>query len=301
MSSSQGPKFRSPLRLSQIKPGQRCQIYKIHGLGRQRQRFLDMGLVRDTEIEVFNFAPLGDPLYINLRGCSLAIRRREAEQVEVILLESVKPSDAGGVRNYETTLPWQTLNEVAISTPIWRKGSAETAVKGTILLAGNPNCGKSTLFNALTGAHQHVGNWPGKTIEKKEGLWVEQGLICRVIDLPGTYSLAAYSLEEIIARDAILDRTADLVAIVIDASNLERNLYLALQILEMGVRAILVLNMWDVAQSNGLRIDVDTLASRLGIPVLPTTLSTGKGLAQLRKQLIDSLQKEEVLTIESSR
>ncbi len=159
----------------------------------------------------------------------------------------------------------------------------------TILLAGNPNCGKSTLFNLLTGSHQHVGNWPGKTVEMKEGLWAEDGLRCRVIDLPGTYSLTAYSMEEIIARDAILNTGCDLVVNVADASNLERNLYLVVQILEMSAPAVLVLNMWDMALASGIRIDVACLSDRLHIPVVPTSLNTGQGLPELKQQLAEAL------------
>ncbi len=159
----------------------------------------------------------------------------------------------------------------------------------TILLAGNPNCGKSTLFNALTGSHQHVGNWPGKTIEKREGLWIDNGLRLRIIDLPGTYSLTAYSLEEVIARDAILGSNADLVVIVADASRLERNLYLAVQIIEMGAPALLALNMWDMALASGIHIDTARLSKRLGVPVVPTTLSQGAGLAELKLRLLEKL------------
>jgi len=159
----------------------------------------------------------------------------------------------------------------------------------TILLAGNPNCGKSTLFNALTGARQHVGNWPGKTVEKKEGLWRDNGTRLRVIDLPGIYSLTAYSLEEVIARDAILDSRADLVVVTADASNLERNLYLVVQIIEMGAPVVLALNMWDMAQAAGLHINLERISGRLGIPVIPATLSQGVGLEQLKRAITRSI------------
>ena len=291
MSSSQKI---APINMSQMQPGQRARIQEVHGRGRLRQRFFDLGLVKGTLLDFIDFAPLGDPLHINVRGFSLAIRRHEAEQIEVTVLEPAGSAGPEGMRRYESTLPGLSLAEIGIDKNGKPGNRSETTAECTILLAGNPNCGKSTLFNALTGARQHVGNWPGKTVEKKEGLWVERGACCRVIDLPGTYSLTAYSLEEIIARDAILECSADLVAIVIDAANLERNLYLALQILEMGVPAILVLNMWDVAQSNGVQIDVAALADRLGIPVLPTALSTGVGLAPLKKQLLACLDKEKV-------
>jgi ferrous iron transport protein B len=160
----------------------------------------------------------------------------------------------------------------------------------TILLAGNPNSGKSTLFNALTGAHQHVGNWPGKTVEIREGAWHVGGLQLRVIDLPGSYSLNAHTPEEAIARDAILTSGADLVVVTADAANLERNLYLVVQILEMNVPVLLVLNMWDAACTAGIHIDIGGLSSRLGVPVVRTTLSKGEGLADLQRLALEALE-----------
>ncbi len=156
------------------------------------------------------------------------------------------------------------------------------AKKFTIALAGNPNSGKSTVFNALTGARQHVGNWPGKTVEKKEGTCKRDGYEIQVVDLPGTYSLTAYSLEEVIARDYIIEEKPDVVVGVVDAANLERNLYLAIQILELGAPLVLALNMSDIADSRGLRIDMEMLSRGLnGTPVVRTTASKGKGIDEL--------------------
>jgi len=152
----------------------------------------------------------------------------------------------------------------------------------TIALAGNPNSGKSTVFNAITGARQHVGNWPGKTVEKKEGTCKRDGYEIQVVDLPGTYSLTAYSLEEIIARDYIIEEKPDVVIGVVDAANLERNLYLAVQILELGAPLVIALNMSDIADSRGLRIDTERLSRGLnGTPVVPTIANKGKGISEL--------------------
>ncbi len=164
------------------------------------------------------------------------------------------------------------------------------AAQHTIALAGNPNAGKSTLFNALTGARQHVGNWPGKTVEKKEGAWKYNGVEFEVVDLPGTYSLAAYSLEEIIARDYIVDEHPDLVVTVVDSANLERNLYLVVQILEMGAKVVVALNMSDVAASRGIKIDVPKLSQGLGAPVVPTVASKGQGLDQLKQVIVKAVE-----------
>lgn len=275
--------------LSQLKVGQRGQIAKVHGHNPLRQRFLDMGLVKDTPVEVVNFAPLGDPMRINVRGYQLAIRKHEAELIEVVPIPAPpQPAKDSTPRQFGFTLPALQLRQPPARAAADLRPAE--AAEHTILLAGNPNCGKSTLFNALTGSHQHVGNWPGKTVEKKEGLWESGDTRCRVVDLPGTYSLTAYSMEEIIARTAILEHAADLVVIVADAANLERNLYLVVQILEMGVNALLVLNMWDMLEDAGLKVDPQRLSAQLGIPVLTTTLSKGQGLGQLKQAMLAALK-----------
>lgn len=152
----------------------------------------------------------------------------------------------------------------------------------TIALVGNPNAGKSTIFNALTGSNQHVGNWPGKTVERKEGAFTAEGLTLTVVDLPGTYSLSPFSPEEKVARDYLLDAQPDAAIAVVDAGNLERNLYLVVQILELGIPVIVALNMLDMAQARGLRIDVDRLAARLHVPVVRTIATRGEGLDTLQ-------------------
>lgn len=159
----------------------------------------------------------------------------------------------------------------------------------TIALAGNPNAGKSTLFNALTGGRQHVGNWPGKTVEKKEGVWVHNGQAIKVVDLPGTYSLTAYSLEEIIARDFIVQENPDIVVTVVDSANLERNLYLTVQILEMGATVMVALNMSDIAEARGMKIDLEKLSEGLGVKVITTVGNKELGIAELKNAIIETI------------
>lgn len=155
-----------------------------------------------------------------------------------------------------------------------------------VALAGNPNAGKSSLFNALTGARQHVGNWPGKTVERKVGSFVHEGIEVELVDLPGIYSLSAFSVEETIARDYILDHEPDAVICVVDAANLERNLYLTVQLLELGVPVIVALNMSDQAAARGLRIDAALLAVQLAAPVVATVASRGEGMDSLRAEIM---------------
>ena len=164
----------------------------------------------------------------------------------------------------------------------------------TIALAGNPNAGKTTIFNALTGLRQHTGNWPGKTVEKKEGEVRYGGLNINIVDLPGTYSLTAYSPEEIIARDFIIEERPDVVINVVDATNLERNLYLTVQILELDVPVVLALNMNDALHQEGARINLENLSSFLGgIPVVSTTANRGSGISTLIEKAIQAAQQKE--------
>lgn len=158
-----------------------------------------------------------------------------------------------------------------------------------IALAGNPNAGKSTLFNALTGGRQHVGNWPGKTVEKKEGIWKHNGQAFTVVDLPGTYSLTAYSIEEVIARDFIVEQKPDVVVTVVDAANLERNLYLTVQIIEMGAKVVVALNMSDIADARGMKIDFDGLSASLGAAIIPTTANKEQGLEELKQAILETI------------
>jgi ferrous iron transport protein B len=161
-----------------------------------------------------------------------------------------------------------------------------------IALAGNPNAGKSSIFNALTGSHQHVGNWPGKTVEKKEGHFQQDGYEIKVVDLPGTYSLTAFSPEEVIARDYIIHEQPDVVITVLDAANLERNLYLAVQVLELGVPVIAALNMSDVAEARGIKIDQERLGLAIKSPVIRTVASKGVGVNDLIKLIIKTAQEK---------
>ena len=163
-------------------------------------------------------------------------------------------------------------------------------MRATVALAGNPNSGKTTLFNELTGARQHVGNYPGVTVEKKEGTYVNEDFKLHIVDLPGTYSLTAYSLEEVVARDFLVNERPEVVINIVDASNLERNLYLAVQFLELGIPVCIALNMIDVAKKRGIQINAGKLSELLGVPVVPTIARSGKGkkeLMQRTAELVD--------------
>jgi ferrous iron transport protein B len=177
------------------------------------------------------------------------------------------------------------------SRTLTRNNPVETKMRRntelTIALAGNPNAGKTTVFNRLTGSRQHTGNWPGKTIERKSGWYKHAGMWIEVVDLPGTYSLAAYSEEEIVARDFLLEGQADVVVVVVDASNLERNLYLVVQILELQIPTLIALNMTDMAETIGFEIDSNDLSEGLGgAPVIRMIAARGKGIDELKEAIL---------------
>jgi ferrous iron transport protein B len=176
-----------------------------------------------------------------------------------------------------------------MTSPVAPVPSGSPRTSARIALAGNPNCGKTTLFNCLTGARQHVGNYPGVTVEKKEGKYTHAGMQVDVIDLPGTYSLTAYSPEELVARNVILDETPDVVVDVVDASNLERNLYLAVQFMELGVPLVIALNMTDVAEARGYRIDIPRLSSLLGVRIVPLVANRGTGISDLKDAIGEAI------------
>ncbi|NPV52733.1 MAG: GTP-binding protein [Firmicutes bacterium] len=171
-------------------------------------------------------------------------------------------------------------------TPVEARAKTGTEKEIVLALAGNPNSGKTSIFNDLTGARQHVGNWPGVTVEKKEGSLTYQGETIRVVDLPGTYSLGAYSEDELIARNFILFERPDVVINVVDASNIERNLYLTIQMLEMGANVVIALNMFDEAKARKIEIDVTRLSELLGVPVVPTVATKNEGIKELISETV---------------
>jgi ferrous iron transport protein B len=209
-----------------------------------------------------------------------------AETIEPIeSTEDLKEEDTADKHSWQGGLRWpfaKYLNK-------WRLKMKELR----LALAGNPNAGKSTIFNALTGSKQHVGNWPGKTVEKKEGKFIKGEYEIEVVDLPGTYSLTAYSPEEVIARDYIINEKPDMVVTVVDAANLERNLYLTVQVLELGVPVIVALNMADMANSHGLKINQEMLSKGLQSPVVSTTANKGIGIDTLITTILN-LAKEKI-------
>ncbi len=235
-----------------------------------RRRLLELGFTPGIEVTAELIGPFGDPRSYRVRDTAVALRTSDAERIRVAPVEFVAPAGARAPAVRQV---------VRSATPRLEAVNAEPVVA----LAGNPNTGKSTLFNALTGLRQHVGNWPGKTVARATGRFSHGGRSFRLVDLPGTYSLLARSPEEEIARDVLVFDPPTCMVVVVDAARLERNLNLTLQILEITAEVIVCLNLVDEARAFGIRVDHDALADRLGVPVVPTVARTGRGLERLRE------------------
>jgi ferrous iron transport protein B len=265
--------------LDQLRVGQRASIKGVAGADALVQRLLEMGLMEGAHVEVLGFAPFGDPMEVRLRDYRLSLRRREAARVSVVLQE-----EEPGL----TVEPTESDIEEPCGPCTGRNGHAVRPGTLTVALVGNPNTGKTTLFNALAGMRQRVGNYPGVTVEIKKGQTSWHGRTFDLVDLPGTYSLAPRSPDEMLAVDLVLgqlpaEHRPDVIVSIVDASNLERNLYLTTQVLELGIPVVVALNMVDIAEGQGLKVDAERLARRLGVPVVPIQANRKLGLELLKE------------------
>lgn len=269
------------MRLSELKTGEKGVIVKVLGHGGFRKRIVEMGFIKGKTVEVLLNAPLRDPIKYKVLGYEISLRRQEADMIEIISEQeakeqSVEPDYHKGLSE-EVRLNEEDLKRLAL-------GKRRTI---NVALVGNPNCGKTSLFNIASGLHEHVGNYSGVTVDAKEGYFDFQGYHFRIVDLPGTYSLSAYSPEEIYVRRHIINETPDIIINVVDASNLERNLYLTTQLIDMNVRMVIALNMYDELEASGNTLDYVKLGQLFGVPMLPTVGRTGKGIGQLFHLIID--------------
>ena len=250
-------------------------MVKVLGHGGFRKRIVEMGFIKGKVVEVLLNAPLKDPIKYKVMGYEISLRRQEAEMIEIISEQEAKEQSM--LPDFHETIQENVpLNEEQLKR--LALGKRRTI---NVALVGNPNCGKTSLFNIASGAHEHVGNYSGVTVDAKEGYFDFQGYHFRIIDLPGTYSLSAYSPEEIYVRRHIIDETPDIVINVVDSSNLERNLYLTTQLIDMDIRMVIALNMYDELEASGNELDHKKLGSLFGVPMVPTVSRTGKGIDQL--------------------
>ena len=263
--------------LNELPIGQSADIVGVDGAGALRHHLLDMGLTPGVEVTMRKVAPMGDPIELHLRGYELTIRLDDAKNIRI---ENPRPYSPAPAVPRPGHIPHPGHGESG--HPTMRTAGPELAPGAplTFALAGNQNCGKTTLFNQLTGSNQHVGNFPGVTVDRKDGQ-IRKHPEATVVDLPGIYSLSPYSNEEIVTRDFLLKGKPDGIINIVDATNIERNLYLTMQLIDLNIPMVLALNMMDEMRANGNSISVNQLEARLGIPVVPISAAKNEGIDEL--------------------
>ncbi|MDD4516770.1 ferrous iron transport protein B [Massilibacteroides sp.] len=275
------------MRLSELQTGENGIIVKVLGKGAFRKRIIEMGFIRGKSVEVINNAPLRDPIHYKVMGYNVSLRRSDAALIEVVSEATYKDLKSQAIDSKDTPSvsdsPENFLYELAI-----KKGKTIN-----VALVGNPNCGKTSLFNFASGAHERVGNYSGVTVDAKEAVFYQDDYTFRITDLPGTYSLSCYSPEELYVRKHLNEEHPDIVINVVDASNLERNLYLTSQLIDMDVRTVIALNMYDELEKSGDKFDYEALSRMTGIPIVPTVSKTGEGIEQLFKRVIQVYEEKD--------
>lgn len=271
------------MKLSELGTGERGVIVKVSGHGSFRKRIVEMGFVRGNEVKVILNAPLRDPIEYEIIGYKISLRREEAAKIEVI-----SEAEAKKILTDNEARPALEADETE-DAYIQREMStlaAERRKEIRVALVGNPNCGKTSLFNMAAGRHEHVGNYSGVTVDAKEGKFEYGGYHFKIVDLPGTYSLSAYSPEELYVRHHLIEEMPDVVINVVDASNLQRNLYLTTQLIDMNLKVVMALNMYDELEARGDKLDIKQLGYLLGMPIVPTVSRVGEGLEALFDKVI---------------
>ncbi len=263
------------MRLSELKTGEKGVIVKVLGHGGFRKRIVEMGFIKGKTVEVLLNAPLKDPIKYKVMGYEISLRRQEAGMIEIISEQEAK--EQATRQDYHPGMS----EDIYLGDEALKRAALGKRRTINVALVGNPNCGKTSLFNIASGSHEHVGNYSGVTVDAKEGYFNFQGYQFRIVDLPGTYSLSAYSPEEMYVRHHIINETPDIVINVVDSSNLERNLYLTTQLIDMNVRMVMALNMYDELEASGNTLDYMTLSQLFGVPMVPTVSRTGKGIEEL--------------------
>ena len=264
------------MRLSDLKTGERGVVVKVNGHGSFRKRIIEMGFVKGNGVRVILNAPLRDPIEYEIIGYKLSLRRAEAAKIEVIGEEEAKMM----LSQRETLPPLDATGDAFIQSEMLNLAEERRKVI-KVALVGNPNCGKTSLFNIASGSHEHVGNYSGVTVDAKEGTFEYGGYKFVIVDLPGTYSLSAYSPEELYVRKNLVEDMPDVVINVVDASNLQRNLYLTTQLIDMNLRVVMAMNMYDELKAKGGNLDIKQLGYLLGMPVVPTVSRSGEGIDNL--------------------
>ena len=266
------------MKLSELKTGEKAVIVRVHGHGSFRKRLVEMGFIQGKEVTVVLNAPLRDPIEYEIIGYKISLRREEADLIEVVSDDDAREALISD--EHLQGLPEDMAERERLDRALAHLAEERHHVI-RVALVGNPNCGKTSLFNVASGAHEHVGNYSGVTVDAKEGHFKHQGYDITLVDLPGTYSLSAYSPEELYVRKNLIEAMPDVVVNVVDASNIERNLYLTTQVIDMNLRTVMALNMYDELEHKGDRLDTVQLGRLLGMPVCPTVSRDGRGIPEL--------------------
>ncbi|MGN1375818.1 MAG: ferrous iron transport protein B [Prevotella sp.] len=274
------------MRLSELKTGEKGIIVKVLGHGGFRKRIIEMGFIRGKIVTVMLNAPLQDPVKYRIMGYEVSLRHSEAEMIEIVSTDEAKKIEEEERQKLGITNISENVSN-SDGDVLLHKAALEKSHTINVALVGNPNCGKTSLFNFVSGAHERVGNYSGVTVDAKEGHAEYKGYRFNIVDLPGTYSLSAYSPEELYVRKQITESTPDVIINVIDASNLERNLYLTTQLVDMNLKIVGALNMFDEFEARGDKLDNDKLGELFGIPFVPTVFRSGRGIDELFDTVIN--------------
>ena len=276
------------MNLSKLQTGKTATIKSVGGSGALRQHFLDMGLIPGGDVTLIKFAPMGDPIELRVSGYELTIRLADAENIEIEnVRDKADDESENGKRERIKDIPHPNFGEEADTHDyeIEHKGKKVNTGKLTFALVGNQNCGKTTLFNQLTGSNQHVGNFPGVTVDRKSGS-IKGYPDTEVVDLPGIYSMSPYSSEEIVSRQFILDEKPTAIINIVDATNIERNMYLTMQLLELDIPMVIALNMMDEMAGNGGAVKINMLEHLIEVPVVPISAAKNQGIDELIRHAV---------------
>ena len=274
------------MRLSDLKTGERGVIVKVKGHGGFRKRIVEMGFIKGKSVDVLLNAPLQDPVKYKIMGYEVSLRRSEADNIEVVSTEEAKMLNDIQKNEHPSYINTPTACDIPLTDKMMVDAAMRRRKCINVALVGNPNCGKTSLFNFASGAHERVGNYSGVTVDAKVGTAHFEGYEFNIVDLPGTYSLSAYSPEELYVRKQIVEHTPDIIINVIDSSNLERNLYLTTQLVDMHLRMVCALNMFDETEKRGDVVNYDKLSELFGIPMVPTVFTSGRGVDELFSAVI---------------
>lgn len=298
------------LTLADLSRGERGIITKVRGRGSFRRRITEMGFIRGKEVTVLHNAPLSDPVEYRVMGYTVSLRRNEARLVEIVSCKS-DPEPLEHHRPRRLRRRWRhrhippvqspvdvhddtgiSCTEICCGPALLQKAENRAKVID-VALVGNPNSGKTTLFNRITGSREKVGNYSGVTVDIKKGHFAFHGYLINIVDLPGTYSLSAYSPEERLVREHLITNPPDVVVNIVDASNIERNLYLTTQLIDMDLRTVVALNMYDILEKQEDELDTESLGLLLGMPIVPTSGATGQGTEKLFTRIIESYEERD--------